>query len=725
MEDSLERFDSRADLDQEEIEKLRREIGSLKSRLDELERENRLLKLRNYEMTMRYSRSSSNRENAMSVSLYDRNMRNEKYTAKNINGDGKDDSSNINNGSINNGTSTNDNEHNSGSSSNRRNSNSHTMVGNLNDSSAVNRSLVPNEEGNTVQTNQQLKKDQRFGSSENTTKLEQISSNFSEEANTDTRLSEVANQNERKKAPEKGVRKHSGRERASEVMGVNDTVKLEEDMGREKGSVGRESNSVSNNGNGSANVSIEKGSEKRGKQFVTAGELTGHTGAIYTVEYTGSQQEEWIASGSFDRTVRIWDVNDLKQLECMEGHKQAVSVVRWKHDSSEVVASGGFDRQIFEWDVSKAQPMVTMRAETLVQSLAYMDGGLVCGQSNGSIDLFDGRAGTTSVMELGRCSGGGVTALQRLGNAHQMLSSDLGGHVSLLDLRKPAGRSGVMSTLVSVGCAISHLAFIQQENTAYISVNCYDNVLRIYDRLTDYYSYSSLGQSVPKPRLLEQIRGVQTSNWPIKSAFFSNIAVQSIARNVMVSHDVDRYDDRASKTIEKDLSSSLLLLSGSAEPVAYVYRIRTLGAKGITAEDGGENKGVSGNTQSSHSPSSDSSTPTSTQTNQSAKPSAFSNINGDGSGSDAISGNLNSGINVNNSSGGAYSQTTNSRYYYLTDSQSSNTVMSQRLGEGHSDRVYAVSTHCYKVQGCTAGADGNIVLWQPSAYSNMLFLPDY
>ncbi|KAJ1927981.1 hypothetical protein FBU59_007168, partial [Linderina macrospora] len=63
MEDPAELLDSKAELDQEELERLLRENRALKGRLDELERENRLLKQRNFDLSMRYGRNVENRRN--------------------------------------------------------------------------------------------------------------------------------------------------------------------------------------------------------------------------------------------------------------------------------------------------------------------------------------------------------------------------------------------------------------------------------------------------------------------------------------------------------------------------------------------------------------------------------------------------------------------------------------------------------------------------------------
>ena len=58
----------------------------------------------------------------------------------------------------------------------------------------------------------------------------------------------------------------------------------------------------------------------------------------------------FIASGSFDKTVRIWDINTQKQVGGnLEGHKHNVNTLDYSSDGKYVV-SGSVDETIRIWN---------------------------------------------------------------------------------------------------------------------------------------------------------------------------------------------------------------------------------------------------------------------------------------------------------------------------------------------------------------------------------------
>lgn len=88
--------------------------------------------------------------------------------------------------------------------------------------------------------------------------------------------------------------------------------------------------------------------------------LEGHSWQCSSVHFhpAGSM----IASGSWDRTIRIWDVDQRRELRCIErgGHGGPVTCVRW-HPNGALIASTSTDNTTCLWDASTGQKMRTLK----------------------------------------------------------------------------------------------------------------------------------------------------------------------------------------------------------------------------------------------------------------------------------------------------------------------------------------------------------------------------
>ena len=71
--------------------------------------------------------------------------------------------------------------------------------------------------------------------------------------------------------------------------------------------------------------------------------LEGHTESVYTIAF--SPDGKTLASGSYDETVRLWDVNTGELLKTFEGHESSVESVAFSPDGKTLASSGSWD-----WD---------------------------------------------------------------------------------------------------------------------------------------------------------------------------------------------------------------------------------------------------------------------------------------------------------------------------------------------------------------------------------------
>ncbi|KAJ2513006.1 hypothetical protein GGI11_004555, partial [Coemansia sp. RSA 2049] len=481
MEDPVELLDSKAELDQEEIERLLRENRSLKGRLDELERENRLLKQRNFDLSMRYGRSVENRRQPFEIVFSDSDLDEDEDSSsnndsKNNNKDKADESNDGNrqisdtfydNESINTGQGSKNRDHaidkhdlDPGLARVAENGNSidsavpfsetstniiHTQSADNNVSNrisgarynSVNDAAPGSEVSNTV-SNTTLHDTNHTSPSQETSNVGDKSNPGIQ--NTPGGLQEQAAEKsgDYNEGPE-SFGKENCRESA---MRAPDTPDSSRDgntkngdgeagiLAREKrGMRDGEDQRLGTAGGGSGGGA---GRRREAKQLKCYAELDGHEGAIYSTQY--SHSGNLVASASFDKSVRIWDIGEQKQVAALNGHQQTVFDVAWRYDSAAVV-SAGFDRMCIEWDLETRLAIAQLQCDGLVQSVRYSTHNpriVYSGDSSGFITIHDLRQ-PQSATKLSN-DGSMVNTIYCFKDETRLVSGDRNGEIKMWDV---------------------------------------------------------------------------------------------------------------------------------------------------------------------------------------------------------------------------------------------------------------------------------------------------
>jgi WD40 repeat protein len=110
--------------------------------------------------------------------------------------------------------------------------------------------------------------------------------------------------------------------------------------------------------------------------------LEGHTSGAISVSF--SPDGSLIASGSLDKTIKIWRVSDGSLVRTLTGHTNRVESVTFSPDGS-LIASGSDDNTIKIWRVSDGSLVRTLKGHTsYVISVTFSpDGSLI---ASGSLD---------------------------------------------------------------------------------------------------------------------------------------------------------------------------------------------------------------------------------------------------------------------------------------------------------------------------------------------------
>ena len=155
--------------------------------------------------------------------------------------------------------------------------------------------------------------------------------------------------------------------------------------------------------------------------------LTGHTGRVTSLGFPADGR--FLASGSFDGTVRLWDIDTGKQTAVFAGHQAGIAAIAVSPDGKSVVSGGSWGSTLILWDTETGEQIkrhtiytdnlirrfkiwldksITLPNPNAIEALAFSPDGktFVSGHRDSTLRLWDAETGWKSATVKDHKPGG-------------------------------------------------------------------------------------------------------------------------------------------------------------------------------------------------------------------------------------------------------------------------------------------------------------------------------
>lgn len=129
--------------------------------------------------------------------------------------------------------------------------------------------------------------------------------------------------------------------------------------------------------------------------------LKGHSdwfGGIYSIAF--SPDNKLIASGSKDKTIKLWQVATGREIMSLEDHNDDITSIAISPDGK-LIASGSKDKTLKLWTLTSGQLVSTVNHHQKIRAVAFgSDSQIATGCSDGKIRLLKPQSKLSSLQQL-------------------------------------------------------------------------------------------------------------------------------------------------------------------------------------------------------------------------------------------------------------------------------------------------------------------------------------
>ena len=201
--------------------------------------------------------------------------------------------------------------------------------------------------------------------------------------------------------------------------------------------------------------------------------LSGHSGVVYSVSF--SPDGKYLASGSADKTIKLWDVASGRNLQTLRRHSGSVESVSFSPDGK-YLASGSYDNTIKLWDVASGRNLQTLSGHSsYVESVSFSPDGkyLASGSYDNTIKLWDVASGTCLQTLSGHS--GSVESVSFSPDGKNLASGSSDETIKLWDVA-----SGTcLQTLSGHSGSVESVSFSPDGN--YLASGSFDKTIKLWD----------------------------------------------------------------------------------------------------------------------------------------------------------------------------------------------------------------------------------------------------
>ncbi|AHJ28741.1 serine/threonine protein kinase [Nodularia spumigena CS-584] len=201
--------------------------------------------------------------------------------------------------------------------------------------------------------------------------------------------------------------------------------------------------------------------------------LTGHSNSINSVAY--SHDGQTLASGSWDKTIKIWNVTTGNLVQTLTGHSENIWCVAYSPDG-QTLASASVDRTIKLWDVSTGKLLQTFPGHShSINSVAYSHDGqtLASGSSDKTIKLWDVSTGKLLQTLSGHSEA--VVSIAFSPDGQTLASGSADNTIKLWDV----ATARLLQTLSGHSYGVSSVAFCPDSQT--LASGSGDNTIKLWN----------------------------------------------------------------------------------------------------------------------------------------------------------------------------------------------------------------------------------------------------